>query len=261
MRLVAMLPSWRWDERLQARRLLAGAAVAPATQQLERRPRCQRASSACQASPPILQEKSSQTESPAVVLRRECWPRAAFDLLACAYIRRKRHFHRPSNTTPSAARMLASDTMANTTSILAGGLDFLTTKIESMVDMRPAGPTVEAASNLRYYLAIFCVLLVVYLFRSKKSQMHPDIPFYRASKAKWIFDAETLVRDSYGQYHDRIYQIKATEGVQVLVPPKFIRELKGLPEEALSATEAVNDVRRIPSGGPLQHTDQVRRQC
>jgi len=140
--------------------------------------------------------------------------------------------------------------MANaTTSILSGGFGFLT-KIESMVDIRPASPAVGAAGHLRYYVAICCVLLAVFVFRSRKSKMHPDIPFFKASKAKWIFDAETLVRDSYGQYHDKIYQIKATEGVQVLVPPKFIAELKGLPEETLSATEAVNDVRRASPAQP-----------
>jgi len=152
----------------------------------------------------------------------------------------------PGSFAPFTSRVSgpALVTMANTTSILLGGFDFLT-KIESMVDIRPASPAVGTRSHLRYYLAACCVLLALFLFRSKKSKMHPDIPFYKASKAKWIFDAETLVRKSYGQYHDKVYQIKATEGVQVLVPPRFIGELKGLPEETLSATEAVNDVCRM----------------
>ncbi len=44
-----------------------------------------------------------------------------------------------------------------------------------------------------------------------------------------------------------MYQIKATEGPQVLVPAKFIGELKGLPEDILSATEAVSEVRAASS--------------
>lgn len=45
------------------------------------------------------------------------------------------------------------------------------------------------------------------------------------------------------QFRDQVYQIKATEGVQAMIPPRFIAELKGLPEDILSATEAVADVR------------------
>lgn len=48
---------------------------------------------------------------------------------------------------------------------------------------------------------------------------------------------------TYYQFRDTLYQIKATEGIQVLVPPKYIAELKSLPEDVLSATEAVSDVR------------------
>lgn len=44
------------------------------------------------------------------------------------------------------------------------------------------------------------------------------------------------------QFQNHVYQIKSTEGIQAIVPPKFIAELKGLPEDILSATEAVADV-------------------
>jgi hypothetical protein len=44
------------------------------------------------------------------------------------------------------------------------------------------------------------------------------------------------------QFRDQVYQIKATEGIQAMVPPRFIAELKGLPEDILSSTEAVADV-------------------
>jgi cytochrome P450 len=44
------------------------------------------------------------------------------------------------------------------------------------------------------------------------------------------------------QYYEKVYKIKATEGVQVLIPPKFLGELKSLPEDTLSATQAVQEV-------------------
>ncbi len=44
------------------------------------------------------------------------------------------------------------------------------------------------------------------------------------------------------QFRDKVYQIKATEGVQVLIPANLIGELKGLPEDGLSSTAAVSEV-------------------
>ncbi|RYP56338.1 hypothetical protein DL771_011957 [Monosporascus sp. 5C6A] len=40
---------------------------------------------------------------------------------------------------------------------------------------------------------------------------------------------------------DTVYQIEATEGPRVIIPVKLIAELKGLPEETLSAYEAVSE--------------------
>ncbi|KAK5995867.1 Cytochrome P450 monooxygenase ATR2 [Cladobotryum mycophilum] len=92
------------------------------------------------------------------------------------------------------------------------------------------------------YTAVAVVLLVVWLVKpSSQSDNLQDIPFYKASKRKWIFDAETLIKDSYHKFQDKVYQIKATEGIQVILPSKFVGELKGLPEDILSATEAVAD--------------------
>jgi hypothetical protein len=79
-------------------------------------------------------------------------------------------------------------------------------------------------------------------------------------------DAENLVRDSYNkvnspptthlgtrlvsgysanslfQFYNKVYKIRATEGIQVLIPPKYLDELRNLPEETLSATEAIREV-------------------
>ena len=46
----------------------------------------------------------------------------------------------------------------------------------------------------------------------------------------------------FSQFHDKVYQIKATEGVQVLIPPKLVGEIKGFPEDILSASAAVDEV-------------------
>lgn len=54
------------------------------------------------------------------------------------------------------------------------------------------------ASHLSYYVALACVLLTVYIVQGhRKRKLH--LPYYKAAKTKWIFNAEHLVRDSYNK--------------------------------------------------------------
>ncbi|KAJ4263157.1 hypothetical protein NW762_006779 [Fusarium torreyae] len=100
---------------------------------------------------------------------------------------------------------------------------------------------VSGGKRAVYYITIGVVLLTLWLILSRKETSQLEVPFYKASKKKWLFDAETLIKDSYTKFRDQVYQIKATEGVQVLVPAHLLGELKGLPEDILSAREAVTD--------------------
>ncbi|KAF4451894.1 hypothetical protein F53441_5213 [Fusarium austroafricanum] len=100
---------------------------------------------------------------------------------------------------------------------------------------------VNESNHTGCYITITVFFVTIWVILAKKQTSHLEIPFYKAPKTKWIFDAETLIKDSYTKFRDRVYQIKATEGVQVLVPAHLLGELKGLPEDILSATEAVSD--------------------
>ncbi|KAF3770642.1 cytochrome P450 [Cryphonectria parasitica EP155] len=102
----------------------------------------------------------------------------------------------------------------------------------SSIDLVQAAPVVVRAQHLNYYVTIALVFLGVWV---------KNVPFYKASILKWYFDAETLIRDSYLKFHDQVYQIKATEGLQVLIPTNFINELRALPEDVLSAREALSE--------------------
>ncbi|KAJ0167756.1 Ent-kaurene oxidase [Colletotrichum tanaceti] len=99
---------------------------------------------------------------------------------------------------------------------------------------------VPGGKHINCYVAISAMLVVAWLLQSRKKKL-PEMPFYKAAKTKWMFDAETLIRDSYSKFRDTVYQIKATEGLQVLVPARLISELRSLPEEVLSATKAVDE--------------------
>jgi hypothetical protein len=55
--------------------------------------------------------------------------------------------------------------------------------------------------HVSYYVAVGTVLLVAWLFRWRRSQQPPlaHVPFYKAGKTKWMFDAETAILDSYSK--------------------------------------------------------------
>lgn len=53
-------------------------------------------------------------------------------------------------------------------------------------------------SRLSYCLALLVVVVVAYLMRPK-TERPVSAPFYKASRMKWMFSADTLVRDSYGK--------------------------------------------------------------
>lgn len=143
----------------------------------------------------------------------------------------------------------------------------------SSVNLIQTAPVVLRSQHFPYYATIGLVLVSIWLYQSIQASniTKVKVPYYKASILKWYFDAESLVRDSYSkvrmrsstrqvavlvfltrasQFHDQVYQIKATEGIQVLIPAKFLGELKGLPEDVLSATEAVSEVRSSPPAWP-----------
>ncbi|KAI0471965.1 ent-kaurene oxidase [Xylariaceae sp. FL0804] len=96
-------------------------------------------------------------------------------------------------------------------------------------------------SRLSYYVALGLVLLCIWLFQPAKSKCCVSAPFYKASRLKWMFGADTLIKDSYNKFRDCVYQVKSTEGIRTIIPANLIGELKGLPEETLSAQIAVSE--------------------
>ncbi|KAI1659919.1 ent-kaurene oxidase [Daldinia decipiens] len=96
-------------------------------------------------------------------------------------------------------------------------------------------------SRLSYYVAISAVLFCIWLFQSGKQKCSVSAPFYQASRLKWMFNADTLIKDSYSKFRDTVYQVKSTEGMRTIIPSSLVGELKGLPEDTLSARTAVKE--------------------
>ncbi|KAL7625324.1 hypothetical protein AAE478_004540 [Parahypoxylon ruwenzoriense] len=95
--------------------------------------------------------------------------------------------------------------------------------------------------RLSYYIAIGTVLLCIWLFQPNKQKCSISAPFFKASRLKWMFSADTLIKESYSKFRDTVYRIKTTEGVRTIIPATLIGELKGLPEDTLSARTAVRE--------------------
>ncbi|KAI8964909.1 ent-kaurene oxidase [Daldinia sp. FL1419] len=113
------------------------------------------------------------------------------------------------------------------------------TNFTIVADVLPSQALV--GSHLSYYVAIGTVLLCIWLFQSNQEKCGVSAPFYQASRLKWMFNADTLIKDSYSKFRDTVYQVKSTEGVRTIIPSSLVGELKGLPEGTLSARTAVKE--------------------
>jgi hypothetical protein len=77
--------------------------------------------------------------------------------------------------------------------------------MESLLPLANMSSTVDTPSarvligkNLTYYVAIATTLLIAYLLQPRKYNS-VVAPFYKASRMKWMFSADSLVRDSYNK--------------------------------------------------------------
>ncbi|KAI3339922.1 cytochrome P450 [Ustulina deusta] len=100
---------------------------------------------------------------------------------------------------------------------------------------------IQTNGRFIYYAALSTIAFCVWLFHSPKREPHVSAPFYEVSRMKWMFNADALIKDSYCKFRDSVYQIRSTEGVRTIIPPTLVGELKGLPEDTLSAKTAVSE--------------------
>ncbi|KAI1135209.1 ent-kaurene oxidase [Hypoxylon sp. FL0543] len=113
------------------------------------------------------------------------------------------------------------------------------TNFTIVTDVLPS--QVLGGSRLSYYIAFSAIVLCIWLFQPDKRKCGVSAPFYKASRLKWMFSADTLIKDSYSKFRDTVYQIKTTEGVRTIIPASLVGELKGLAEDTLSARTAVRE--------------------
>ena len=81
------------------------------------------------------------------------------------------------------------------------------TLLQPDIDVSHPHP-VFGAKLLTYYVAIGAVLVVAWLIQPKKQCSTIPVPFYKAPKTKWIFSAETLVKDSYRKVCSKLRSAK-----------------------------------------------------
>ncbi|KAI0157254.1 cytochrome P450 [Xylariaceae sp. FL1272] len=92
-----------------------------------------------------------------------------------------------------------------------------------------------------YYTTATLLFFCAWFLQSAKYKTYNLIPYYGASRIKWMFSADVLIRDSYRKFQDTVYEVKSTEGLRTIIPPTLVGELKGLPEDVVSAKTAVSE--------------------
>lgn len=81
--------------------------------------------------------------------------------------------------------------------------------MENEAVLQSALPTVNLSGNTvafegkrwSYYMGISALLILLWCIKLRRQSMDPAVgfPHYKGSKFKWIFSAESLVKDSYKQ--------------------------------------------------------------
>ncbi|UNI24434.1 hypothetical protein JDV02_010178 [Purpureocillium takamizusanense] len=108
------------------------------------------------------------------------------------------------------------------------------------VDLNHAASLLQSNRPI-LYAVLGAGFLLAYLLQSSSHNPGVSAPLYKASRFRWLFSAESLLKDSYHRFRDRVYLVRATEGLQLMVPSNYVTELKKYPEEVLSARDAISD--------------------
>ncbi|KAH6714225.1 cytochrome P450 [Leptodontidium sp. MPI-SDFR-AT-0119] len=57
----------------------------------------------------------------------------------------------------------------------------------------------------------------------------------KEQKKRWRWNADSMLLEAYKKFPGQVFQIWTSEGPEIIIPPAFIDELKGLPDTVLSA--------------------------
>ncbi|WYZ44885.1 hypothetical protein EsH8_VIII_000201 [Colletotrichum jinshuiense] len=83
-------------------------------------------------------------------------------------------------------------------------------------------------------LLLICIGMLAQL---RRSSANSDIQRYQwdsgvagTAKKRWMWDSLRLLREGYFKFYDKPWQVWTSEGYQVVLPPKYIDELKMLPD-------------------------------
>ncbi|PVH74112.1 hypothetical protein DL98DRAFT_575875 [Cadophora sp. DSE1049] len=68
----------------------------------------------------------------------------------------------------------------------------------------------------------------------------PDSP--KKQKKRWRWNSESMLLEAYEKFPDQVFQLWTSDGPEIIIPPVFIDELRGLPDTVLSATEGMAEM-------------------
>lgn len=96
-------------------------------------------------------------------------------------------------------------------------------------------------------IAAFIVFAVLY---AAHSNANPSVPLYVPEtsaagnqKKRWMFDSVSLLQEAYKKFYGKPFRVWTTEGVQFVIPPDYVDELKMLLDHTFPS--ALRNVRPI----------------
>lgn len=70
---------------------------------------------------------------------------------------------------------------------------------------------------------------------------------YTIRALDWFKNGPRLIQDGYDKYRDTIFQVPSQDRTSIVLPARFLEEIRNLPSSIASNSRATSDVRSLPS--------------
>ncbi len=118
-------------------------------------------------------------------------------------------------------------------------------------------------NTVLFVIAIATISLVLQLYDSNAKSRYPlvgadlNLPFFRAIRQRqhWFNQGPELIHSSFKKFPNSIFTLPSLDRTSIVLPPKFLGEIKELPGTIGSNSHATSDVSSPTSAVPVEFSD------
>ncbi|KAF2088200.1 cytochrome P450 [Saccharata proteae CBS 121410] len=103
-------------------------------------------------------------------------------------------------------------------------------------------PYLEISPSLLLAIISVAVVCFILVLSPRKAKIKVPLVGSHLSNQEFISSAEAILHDNHSRYGDRIYRLKTEYGETLIISPKYLDELKYLPDDVLNFGAAVRDM-------------------